>query len=514
MADTIFSPEDLIKHVNLPQEIIVEKGHLGKTDNDTLAVGEVLTIYTLRKEDFALSHDRQGRAIRIPLNTPARFFILKEQETGPLPAVTHADYETLYTLPNILKQFQLPISIRAVNPNMMTAVEKSSAKALTVNKIVSEESLLAATQSYTVLAIPLTLPVEFKIANTGAITYEPIAVRSKPTNQLYESLAEYADPALIGRDTLIMKPTRTNEQKLESAKSKLKQALDAGAGGQVDPVVKFWEHEVNKLMNQSGAPPPIAPRTGPAYDVLASNGPPASAPHIPRRTSTGQPQKVLVEGGKDGTGVRKLSAFSPSPSTLESDPTLAEGYYSQLAPSVCKHIGGGARGPCQRPANTPSVFCDLHTCPKCGSEKIAAADFCKDCMEKRMHGARARAGTGGQVRSTSVTSPPEQRRMARSVSSDDGPVRKTSSGSGMASPVPRSASGEPHIPTPEEIGRMTIPEVLQLLKRMNLTRCIPLFQQNMINGSLFLKLSDEMLKEDLGVASALDRMRLLDLAKP
>lgn len=66
---------------------------------------------------------------------------------------------------------------------------------------------------------------------------------------------------------------------------------------------------------------------------------------------------------------------------------------------------------------------------------------------------------------------------------------------------------------------MTIPEVLQLLKRMNLTRyensrlckgfifvgrCIPLFQQNMINGSLFLKLSDEMLKEDLGVVSEMN----------
>jgi hypothetical protein len=64
-----------------------------------------------------------------------------------------------------------------------------------------------------------------------------------------------------------------------------------------------------------------------------------------------------------------------------------------------------------------------------------------------------------------------------------------------------------------DIAEYDIAKVAKLLEKMNLASYVPAFEANQVDGQLLMQMDHGMLKDDLGMSSKLDRLRLLKQVK-
>eukprot|EP00051_Salpingoeca_urceolata_P011081 m.136596 g.136596 ORF g.136596 m.136596 type:complete len:245 (-) comp16978_c0_seq1:234-968(-) len=64
---------EFVKTHELPAEVRVVTGHQGKDDDDTVANGDILTLYDHSDYSYCMCDNRFGRKVSVPLTCPKRF---------------------------------------------------------------------------------------------------------------------------------------------------------------------------------------------------------------------------------------------------------------------------------------------------------------------------------------------------------------------------------------------------------------------------------------------------------
>eukprot|EP00041_Stephanoeca_diplocostata_P033486 m.1108215 g.1108215 ORF g.1108215 m.1108215 type:complete len:740 (+) comp24351_c0_seq20:284-2503(+) len=322
--DQTFTPKMVVERVKLPSRGIVTKGYLGKNEDESLAIGDTFHLLTSKKEEVIECMDRHERTLLLPCSTKNRFFKLKDSTSADDvdAGEVHADYTTIYSLDELLRAFQLPISVRMVSTDTATRlVPGSSAFALLLQRQILTEYLVLATEEMHLVTVPIDLDIEVKLLRPtvarpparhtpdlvvgGGEGQRPMYNATVPTQEeyglldessrqrltsddedLYESLIDYQEVRTLGgasserlgnyatlrhaREQPDVDKTNTLRKKLKMAKTHLLTSQERQESG--SPIIEYWEREVKSIESalRSAEPAPAIPQRRSSSSTAAS----------------------------------------------------------------------------------------------------------------------------------------------------------------------------------------------------------------------------------------------------
>eukprot|EP00729_Bicosta_minor_P001770 gene1770-14110_t len=375
-----FTPQDTVRLCRLPQRVTAVKGFLGKSDDDTLAQGETLSVLTARKEFVVHARNKFKKTVLLPVNMETNIVVLDESP-GSQDAMTNRapDYTKIYSLEQVLDDYSLPIKVRLLTETPEWAARTAETlygsggdqsgemtrHDYILTKHIEEHTLLCMLSNGSVISLPMDLDVLLgvKVSEFSQRRADPVALRgsgaaaapprppkhasmqrpppltdaARESNysqeKIYESIVDYADLKTIGRNverlgggTFKRKGGEVGHQhRLQQARKNLDEAravMDkqrkAGQNtSTIEGLVDYWQREMANFKRMSA-------------QIDAGSG-------AARRRSSTSPRGSAGGGGGEGGGGRGRGrgGLEPLPSLPPAPPhrNVVAGHHRQLQAS-------------------------------------------------------------------------------------------------------------------------------------------------------------------------------------